>query len=475
MTQPNILLIMTDTHRCDALRCMGADFAISPNLDRMAAEGVLYENAHTTSPVCMPARCSLMTGVQPSVHGCIENGFKRHVHLPMLPDLLQDQGYHNIMVGKTHFGPVPDSFHVQRLSGSKKVDADDAYGEFIKAKGYPRVTRHLVDNPVPEDLFMDAFHATTTIEEIREARNEPKRPFFAFCSLVSPHGPIDPPGRWASLYDDVDLPPLNYHEGEIASHPPAQRALLGYPDQPDQMGDELTFHRRRYYGLASYCDYQVGRMLSFLDESGLRENTLVIFTSDHGQQYMDHGFNNKHNWYDETWRVPMIMSQPGTLSEGERAGFATTTDVATTILGAAGTSCHTMQGYDLYSPLVKGEPSPRVCASGSIYKSVALATARWKLTFYFEDGSGQLFDRRNDPGEQTDLYCDTQHQEVRDRLLQALFAWYGDSMDNRSLLDRASSGGPIATRTLDRFKNCTGLEAEDRLNQACREVDELHR
>ncbi len=111
----NILLITTDSQRWDSLHCMGSEFAISPHLDRLASEGVLFENAHTSSPVCMPARCSLMTGVHAHVHGSIENGFHRHTHLPMLPDLLKAQGYHTIMVGKTHFDPVPESFCLEEV------------------------------------------------------------------------------------------------------------------------------------------------------------------------------------------------------------------------------------------------------------------------------------------------------------------------------------------------------------------------
>jgi len=123
---------------------MGSVFARSPNLDALAAEGVLFENAHTSSPVCMPARCSLMTGVHTPVHGCIENGFSRYDHLPMLTDLLDQAGYHNIMVGKAHIGPVPGSFHVQRLMhGEKSRDADDFYGDLIRAQGYPRATASL--------------------------------------------------------------------------------------------------------------------------------------------------------------------------------------------------------------------------------------------------------------------------------------------------------------------------------------------
>jgi len=472
--KPNILLITTDTQRWDTLHCMGSAFAKSPNLDRLAAEGVLFENGHSSSPACMPTRCSLLTGVHAQVHGCIENGFERFEHLPTLPDLLAKAGYHNIMVGKTHFGPVPASFHVQRLvRGEKHGDNEDAYGEYIRAKGYPRVTADLEPNPVPEDIFMDAFLATATIQEIQHAVQSRDKPFFAFCSMLSPHGPIDPPGRWASLYDETEFPPVNYQEGEVAQHPAALRALLGYDAPSGAVWEKNRVRRRLYYGLAAYCDHQVGRLLRFLDEAGLRKDTLVIFTSDHGTQLLDHGFYNKHTWYDESWRVPLIMSQPGTLPQGEQRGFAIWNDLTTAILAAAGTGCDTMQGYDLYSPLRRREASPREYAVGVCFRSLAVATKRWKLEYYFEDGSGRLFDRLADPREQSNLYTYPAFAHIRCLLLEGLLAWYGDAADLSGLRARAHQGGPIAKRAVDHLNQVRGLDSEERLKTVCRQADRL--
>ena len=473
-SKPNILLITTDTQRWDTLRCMGSEFAISPNLDRLAAEGVLFENAHSSAPVCGPTRCSLLTGAHTHVHGCIENGFNRHDHLPLLPDLLKEAGYHNIMVGKTHFGSIPASFDVQHIThGEKKTDIDDCYARFIKSKGYSRQTRHLEPNPVPEDIFMDAFLGTTTIEEMSRCLASELGPFFAFCSLLSPHGPIDPPGRWAHLCDDVTMPDINYEAGEIANHPKALKDLLGLYEEPCIDKHEVDRMRRLYYGLAAYCDHQVGRLIGFLDSEGIRENTLVIFTSDHGIQLMDHGFDDKHTWYDGSWHVPLILSQPGTLPCGEHRGFAIWNDLTATILAAAGTGCDTMQAYDLYAPLRHGDPSPREYAVGVLYKSVAVATRRWKLEYYFEDGRGRLFDRKHDPREQNDLFDSSAYTEVRNKLLKGLLTWYADSSDLVGLVQRSFRAGPIGRRAVSQMKDRKGVEAEERLNRICREADRI--
>ncbi|MGE8205348.1 sulfatase family protein [Heyndrickxia sp. NPDC080065] len=512
MKQPNILLITTDSQRWDTLSCMGSSFAISPNLDRLAHEGILFEQGHTSSPVCSPARCSLLTGLHTPIHGCVENGFQRYEHFPTLPDRLKEKGYHNIMVGKTHFGRIPDTFDVQHLVGEKFSNAMDCYGEYIQIHGYNRVSEY--PNPIPEELFIESFIVDKTIEEIEKYQLENEKPFFAFCSMISPHEPIDPPGKWAELYEDVELPELNYSEGEIAVLPEQIKALLGFsdydPGQPlsqevkiqdlyESHGailhkgilDKVNQLRKLYYGLAAYCDEQVGKLLRFLDKSGLRENTLVIFTSDHGIQLYDHGFNDKHNYYDASWRVPFIMSMPGTLPSGKREQFAIWNDIAPTILGAAGIQSDTMQGLDLFTPLKQGKPSPRRCAVATLFKSAALATASWKLEYYFDEGKGRLFDRKNDPLERNDLYNSEEYSEIRNELVHALLSWRADIMDLKFYHDSANvfqkqiavyeemvkpelknTIAPVARRATAAINSIKGWEAEERLNQKVDQIED---
>lgn len=509
MDRPNVLLITTDSQRCDTLRCMGSEFAISPNLDRLAREGVMFEQAHTSSPVCSAARSSLITGLHTPVHGCLENGLNRYSHFSTLPDLLKEQGYRNIIVGKTHFGTVPESFHVQHIVTEKMINANDCYAEHIRNHGYNRVSNH--PNLIPEELFMDAFLVDKTIEEIKNSVNNQHQPFFAFCSLVSPHEPIDPPGKWAKLYEDIDLPEVNYVDGEVKDFPLQMKKLLGFTDDEldEHYKDNIEledlyeahgalFHegirekvdelRRLYYGLASYCDDQVGKLIKYLDEAGLRENTLVIFSSDHGLQLFDHGFNDKHNYYDASWRVPFIMSMPGTLPSNVRQQFALWNDIPTTILGAAGIQSKYMQGFDLFTAIKNGEGSPRKCAVGTLFKSAAIATENWKLEYYFDDGVGRLFDRKNDSLERTNLYHQEQFAEIRNELLTALLTWRSDIMDlqyyhetasefqkqlekRRKLSQTKRKLAPVATRVTTEISSIEGWEAEERLNNRSIKID----
>lgn len=477
------MLITTDTQRCDTLGCMGSPFAVSPNIDRLAREGVMFTQAHTAAPVCQPARCSLLTGQHTHIHGCIENGFARRTDLPVFTDYLREQGYHNILVGKSHFDPVPDSFDVVHLTDEKGRDVRDSYADYLKPFGIARDS-----TGVAEEHYMDGFIVDTTIAEIQEALSSGTAPFFAHCSLISPHAPIDPPGDWRNLYADAALPPLNYTPGEEARYPEhlrslvgplsdAERSVLGEKairniDQRNDVGrvgaDTIDALRRRYYGLAAYVDSQVGRLVSYLDERGLREETLIIFSSDHGAEFFDHGFNNKHNYHDATWRVPLIMSMPGTLPQAQTRGFAVWTDIPATILGAAGADCSAFQGFDLFTPVSKGHASPRTCAVATLYKSAALATERWKLEYYFEQGTGRLFDREADPAEQQDLFGDEQYRGVREHLLRALLTWRADSMDVSYLHSQSFGAGPVASRIKLRTSKMRGSDAEERLQASVR-------
>jgi arylsulfatase A-like enzyme len=178
----------------------------------------------------------------------------------------------------------------------------------------------------------------------------------------------------------------------------------------------------------------------------------------------------------QRWDTLRCMAAAGRLPEGERRGFALWNDLTTTILAAAGVSgpaVQHMQGYDLYTPLCRGEGSPRQHAAATLLKTAAVATQRWKLSYYFEDGRGQLFDRTADPQEQIDLYDDPDQREVRDQLLFGLLAWYGDTIDLHGLIARSHRGGPIARRAVAHMKGVSGLQAKERLNQICRAVDRV--
>jgi arylsulfatase A-like enzyme len=493
--KPNLLLITTDTQRCDTLKCMGSPFAHSPHADRLASEGVMFTQGHTPSPVCNPARSCLITGLHTPIHGVWENGMTRLTHFPTLPDLLKEQGYTNIMVGKQHFGETPDTFDV--------IIGNGEYNDYIKEHGFKSNDCHKQPTPVPEEHFLDTFFAKQTIEQIDKAVKSDSGPFFAFCSFPAPHPPECPPGDWLTFYDDAtNLPELNYTPGEEQNQPKHTKRLLGIKpenechenEDPNHVSywreavgriydpkyhDTIMETRKLYYGFAAYTDALLGRIMDYLDQNDLRENTLVILTSDHGQQFFDHGFNDKHNFHDESWRVPFIMSQPGTLPQGETRDFAIWNDITTTLLAAAGTECPSMQGFDLFTPLTQGDQSPRRCAVATLYKSCAVATKRWKLDYFFEEDEGRLFDRINDPKEQNNLYNDPNHLAIRNELRHALLSWRGDIADLKITLDgtikhkkpKAGENTKVAPRIAQHTHQMRGTDSEQRLNEKIEQID----
>lgn len=483
--RPNILLVTTDTQRTDTIAAMGSPHAISPALDRLAAEGALFHEAYTVSPVCSPARTSLLFGVYPPIHGTIENGYGRYEHLEPFTDRLAAVGYTNILVGKTHFGKTPDSFHIQHELKGKKADSPhtDFYAERLRRHGLTKVSTY--PNPLPEELGEPACVVDQTIESIEQATAAGSGPFFAWCSIISPHGPYDPPGRWGAAYDHASLPPLNYRVGEMAKFPEHLKRLEGFvgehPPGPafTENGEPNLAYidavRRIYYGLAAYCDDQIGRLIRYLDDSGLRGNTLVIFTSDHGTQLYDHGFDNKHNYYDASWRVPLIISLPGKIAPREETRFATWTDLTATILGAAGADGPSVQGFDLYAQLTEGaDRIGRNCAVATLFKSCALVTRRWKLEYYFEEQTGRLFDRRRDPAEQCDLWADPDYEALRRDLALALLTWRADLTDVHFTHAPMRGGGPVAKRIGPWRSAMRGTDAEERLCDTVARIEEAY-
>jgi arylsulfatase A-like enzyme len=473
----NVLLITSDSQRTDTLGCMGSGCAHSPNLDALAERGVLFTQAHSAAPVCMPARCSIMTGLHTPLHGCLENGLERQGDAVFFTDTLKAAGYTTAMVGKTHFGPLPDSFDIcYAAEGEKGAAADDCFGREMTRRGFPRASAH--PNPVPEKDCLESLIVDRAIESIAEM-NKSRQPFFMFCSLLSPHSPIDPPGRF--LTGDIlagAVPPPRFRSGEWETLPETIKKFCGIPN-PRKTGldeargsiaddlamEDMLEYRERYYRSAAYVDSLVGRLVDFLDSSGLSKNTLVIFTSDHGIQNFDHGFNDKHNYYDESFRVPFIMSLPGLLPENERRGFASHVDIAPTILSAAGCPCDYANGFDLFGPLTAGGENPRHFAAAALYGSLALVTEDWKIEYYPRENRLRLFDRKHENGEDNDLGGDPAHAGTAARMSRALLAWRAGMLDATAMKRRVKNGGPVARRVTDDVLAENGSSAELRIEK----------
>lgn len=274
ITRPNILLITTDTQRTDTLHCMGSTFAFSPNIDRLAGEGTMFSRAYTASPACMPARCSMLSGMHTPLHGCLENGVMRYPDMPVFTDALKKLGYHTVMVGKTHFGEVPDSFDVREIAiGEKNQIRNDDFSNLFRKSGWPENSGW--PNSVPEEYCLDFLITDRALYHMERAGSS-EQPFFLFCSLLSPHAPLDPPGRWAEFYRDRQIPPPHFGKDEWRGLPESLKRLCGIPreDRPENWlermteargniadtaePEEIIRYKQLYYSSAAFCDSLVG-------------------------------------------------------------------------------------------------------------------------------------------------------------------------------------------------------------------------
>ncbi|MXY95651.1 MAG: sulfatase-like hydrolase/transferase [Caldilineaceae bacterium SB0664_bin_27] len=418
--QPNILLFVTDDHGQWACGPYGNQEVVTPNLDRLAASGVVMENAFTPTPVCSPARASLMTGLTPSQHGVhdyIAMAFDRKPWLAgerTLPQLLQEAGYRTGLAGKWH-------------AGNEDLPANGFSSWFSVGSAYPLL--HEGTRDFCNQGRMETFSGTTddiiASEAVRFVTANDERPFFLLVGLTATHGPWSGhPERLTELYRDAAL-------GDI---PVAELYPFG-----DQALESLSVDRGRereaqvqYYAAVSHVDEIVGQLLQAVEETGKLNNTLVVYTSDHGLNCGHHGIWGKGNgtrplnMVEESIRVPLILSWPGVLPAGVRREelvdhldlFQTLTEAGEAQLppGAdyAGSSMRPL----LLEPEEGG--SWRDTQFGE-YGTVRMArTRRFKLVHRHPSGPHELFDVETDPRECHNLFDSTSHQAVSSELLRSM-------------------------------------------------------
>lgn len=461
-TPPNVLLITTDQHRFDALGCTGSKEVLTPHIDRLAREGVQFARAYVTNPVCMPSRATFVTGQFPDAHGVRRNGIPAPDPPFGLARALGRRGYRTGVFGKTHFAalrrdydpayqfpnwhqgadyygfveraithdlkdyladvPTATRPDPARSAPERAFDRDD-YVDWLRAEhpdayrlalreGLPEGARpvapELWTSELPPRLHHSAWIADRTLDFLRRHRDQP---FFAWCSFVDPHHPFNAPRAYRERYDSTTFAPPLWREGELA------RRSRFHHDRHARAFAPFEAHwreyRAQYYGTLSLIDDQVGRLLAHLDELGLAERTVVIFTADHGELLGDHGLSRKGLFhYESLIRVPLLVRWPGQFPNGLRqAGIVQNVDVTATILALAGVPLHLpYQGHSLL-PWCRGArtDAPRPYAlvtnggEGPHYdpwpELRTLVTERYKLQYYVGEDHVELDDLAQDPDE----------------------------------------------------------------------------
>jgi arylsulfatase A-like enzyme len=451
--RPNILYIMTDDHAAGEMSCAGNPIIHTPNLDRLAAEGVRFTNCFCTNSLCAPSRATCLTGAYSHVNGVMGNSEAKDAppeylrrEIPTYPETLKKAGYKTAMIGKWHLADEPRGFDFYNILPGQGVYMDPEFienGRRTQRKGYV------------SDLITD--------DALKFLESAGEDPWLLVYQHKGPHRPFTPAPRHAHLFDDIRLPhPATYNDTYATRKLAAEardmrfeQSLAGdYPDLPKGLSEEdrkdWIFQRfvKDHYRATVSVDENIGRVLDYLDRRKLTQDTLVIYTTDNGFFLGEHGWYDKRFMYEPSLHLPLIVRYP----RGVRAGhvesrFALNIDYAPTILDFAGVpALSTMQGRSL-RPLLEGhvprdwrrsmlyayyenswtlagkgkealsDPTFQYFTAHRVSPHRGVRTERYKLIdYYSEAGYRELFDLEKDPNELRNVHEDAGYGKVRAEL-----------------------------------------------------------
>lgn len=451
MGKKNILLIFTDMQRADTIGALGNGIIQTPNLDRLVREGTSFTRCYTPSPVCVPARCCMHYGLYPQSTGLFVNGRMMDDNGASLAAILSGNGYHTVSVGKCHFTPDGHARRGfdERVTQEERVTdySKDDYRKWLVEHGHNPVEAHGERGPmyyIPQpSRFQGAAHPTEwiadrTMEKMRELSGR-DRPWCIMSSIIHPHPPLTPPAPWTKLYDPRQIPdPLmpENHE-ELLTHINLAQNRYKWRDQGLDR-NLLRMIRAFYYATISYIDYQVGRMLEQLEQLGILDDTLVIFSSDHGEYLGDYGCYGKRSMHDASARVPLIARLPGRFEAGARCGEpASLVDILPTMAGAAGIPAGEADGIDLAEVACGDAGREHVYSQWGKGKSAIylIASRDWKYIYSAGERKELLFDRLHDPLETRNAAADSDSREVKESLRAALMAYLDKKGDREAVVD----------------------------------------
>ena len=484
----NVLFIISDQHRADHLGCAGNPDVKTPNLDALANDSVRFTSAFCANPMCMPNRASILTGLYPNAHGVRCNGINLSTKIPTIADSLRNSGYTTASIGKIHLQFYAPPYKIKTHSHecihfwiSKKKEKSmrenfpkPYYGfdhvELTLGHG-DLITGHYTDwledrapqfindirmrfnnffaNPFYETQLPEEVYNTTYVEERmikfleRHANGEyGDNPFFMHLSFPDPHHPVCPPGKYKDMYkpEEITLPPSFNHKDKLHKHPflrpLVKNQALRMALLRDSTEEEVRTFLAGTYGMISMFDHSIGNILASLEKLGLTDNTMVIYTSDHGDFCGDHGMILKGpSPFNGILNVPMIWKVPGMTNPAVTDALMSSIDIPMTILKLLGIRERHfppgMQGYDMTPVLKDPNTDVRDCCLieedeefGSPKRPFEirlrhLVTKEYKLTRYQRlENYGDIFDRKEDPDELNNLWHE--NKELRCNLVQKL-------------------------------------------------------
>ena len=449
--RPNILFIMSDDHASHAISAYGSRINQTPNIDRIAKEGIRFNNCFCTNSICTPSRATILTGTYNHVNNVTTLSSKLDGRLTTFPKLLQAEGYQTAIVGKWHLGhgghANPTGFDYWNILPGQGLYHDPEMIDMGEKKVYPGYVTDIIT-----DLSLDWLK-----------ERDPEQPFMLMTHHKAPHRPWDPDEKLMHLYQNTDIPePETFHDDYSNRASAAKEAKmrvdrdmtdrdLKYP-VPEGLtsAEEKQWKYQRYIKDYLRCvasiDNNVGRMLDYLDQEGLAENTIVVYTSDQGFFLGDHGWYDKRFMYEESLRMPFVMRYPREIEAGSiNDDMILNLDFAQTFLDCTNVDqTDEMQGRS-FRPLMNGKTIEdwrtsmyyrywMHLAHHHVYAHYGLRTHDHKLIYYYADGLGtpgsaddpkppewELFDLKKDPHEIDSVYNNPDYSEIQAQLTSELY------------------------------------------------------
>jgi len=448
----NVLILMSDEHTRSVMGAYGNRLAHTPALDELAGSGVRFDNAYTPSPICIPARASFATGTSVFRHRCWSSAEPYYGQQQSWMHRLRERGHEVVSIGKLHYRSAADdvgfseSLHPMYLANNglgwpqglqRKPMADFPEASELAAILGPGETSY---------TQYDRDITAAAVDWLGRPRRTAEKPWVLFVSFVCPHFPLSAPRKFFDLYRDKELPrPYDRDESTRLRHPviDAMREFWNYADYFDEDSERLGL--KNYYALCSFLDDNLSRVLEALRQSGQADDTLVIYTSDHGDMIGNHGIWCKSYMYEDSVGIPLTITGPG-IEAAANPTPVSLIDLASTVELAVGAlsedraaelreTCGAASGSPLQDFIASPEPERAVLSEyhdgGSPCGFYMLRKGRWKLVYFSEGHSPLLFDLRRDPRELENLAQDPAHIETLQAMVAELLATLDPEAVNR--------------------------------------------
>jgi arylsulfatase len=481
--RPNVLFIMTDQQRWDCVAANGNKLIKTPNLDRLAARGANFTHAFVSSPVCVPSRISFFTGRYAHSHRNRVNYTPLDRSEVLMQARLKEAGYQTAAIGKLHYTPpTPD---VARHTGWDLVELHDSasftdqWSDYVKWRqdndpkkdlNYRAIAKNIAPGKNPFRAALDAECTDTAWTGLRARHwlGELARgsdPFFLHVSFWKPHSPYEVAAPYDGMYDSVEIPIPETARGDSVQNLPPPLRTLALRDGTLKLNRErMQWAYRSYYGTITHVDHEIGLLLDALEASGAASNTIIVFSSDHGDQLFEHGITGKNCFFEPSVRVPFMVSLPGRIKPARYDQLIETVDLLPTLFelielpeprevqgrSFAPHIADRGRSYQPHDAVFSENIIPEVITSGKLDmpfrkgEGVAgtrhpdakmIRTARWKYCYY-PDGYAELYDIQADPNERMNLAGRAETRDVEFDLRTRLLNWLINSTETDQIADR---------------------------------------